>query len=164
IEITDWLKWVQLGLAPSIRSRSDLISIKDLFEVFKNQLKSQERGVEKRILVVDDVKVISKTLDRILTHHEYLVETASNGISALKKIMEFSPDLVILDIGLPGCDGFDVFKVCSSLEDSLKPQFLILSSLPIGELRHAYQYGVREIMEKPFQSKKLLQKIEDMIH
>lgn len=63
-----------------------------------------------RILVVDDVADNSFLLETILQAEGYHVEVASNGKAALAKIQESPPDLVLLDIMMPGMDGYEVAR------------------------------------------------------
>jgi len=62
------------------------------------------------ILVVDDDPEIVSLLRRGLVFEGYSVETASNGVEALAKIREKEPDLVILDVMMPGIDGLEVSR------------------------------------------------------
>ncbi len=62
-----------------------------------------------RILVVDDNVGAARLLAALLGHFgEYEIQTAHDGPSALNKVSEFLPELVLLDIGLPGMDGYEV--------------------------------------------------------
>jgi CheY-like chemotaxis protein len=61
----------------------------------------------KKILVVDDEPVVVKSLKEILELQKYEVVTAGNGEECIKKILSDKPDLVILDIMMPGMDGYD---------------------------------------------------------
>lgn len=61
----------------------------------------------KKILVVDDEPVVVKSLKEILQLQNYEVVTAGNGEECIKKILSEKPDLVILDIMMPGMDGYD---------------------------------------------------------
>ena len=64
----------------------------------------------KTILVVDDEESICQSLKGILSDEGYEVLTAKSGEEALKMTEEEQPDLVLLDIWLPGIDGIDVLK------------------------------------------------------
>jgi DNA-binding response OmpR family regulator len=61
-----------------------------------------------RILIVDDEEDILELLKYNLQREGYLIDTALDGVSALQKIQEFKPHLVILDIMMPGMDGIEV--------------------------------------------------------
>ncbi|HEY0735069.1 MAG TPA: response regulator, partial [Herpetosiphonaceae bacterium] len=63
-----------------------------------------------RILVVDDEPTITEFLETGLTYEGYTVRTIDDGLAAIATAREFRPDLVILDVMLPGLDGFDVLQ------------------------------------------------------
>jgi CheY-like chemotaxis protein len=62
------------------------------------------------VLVVDDMETNTVILESILTD-EYNVLVADNGESAVKIVRESTPDLVLLDLYMPGMDGFEVLKI-----------------------------------------------------
>ena len=66
-----------------------------------------------RILVVDDEPNLLKSYKRIFRFTDYEVLCVSSGEEALQKTLEFKPDIVLLDIMMPGIDGF---KVCQELK------------------------------------------------
>ena len=101
-----------------------------------------------RILVVDDEIEIMRAMQRSLTAHGYEVFTAGNGEDALEAIIQHRPDLMLLDLGLPGMSGLDVCK-----------QVRAQSSLPIIVLSVkdterdkvlALDLGADDYVSKPF--------------
>ena len=71
------------------------------------------------ILVVDDEATILQSLSGILSDEGFEVLTASNGYEALKVIEEASPDLVLLDIWMPGMDGIETLQEIKRTSPSL---------------------------------------------
>ncbi|MBA1182091.1 PAS domain S-box protein [Pseudomonas psychrotolerans] len=69
-----------------------------------------ERSGGKRVLVVDDIVDIALTLALLLEESGHTVTTAHDGPAALKKAEEEAPDIILLDIGLPGMDGYEVVR------------------------------------------------------
>ena len=67
-----------------------------------------QEGMSRRVLVVDDNEDAANTLAMILKMEDHEVDTAYSGAQALEHIGEFRPDVVLLDIGLPGLDGYGV--------------------------------------------------------
>jgi DNA-binding response OmpR family regulator len=63
-----------------------------------------------RILVVDDEAEIRRTVERILVGHAFTVRTAATGAAALSAEPTFHPDVLLLDLGLPDIDGFEVSR------------------------------------------------------
>ncbi|OGO45454.1 MAG: hypothetical protein A2Z05_04925 [Chloroflexi bacterium RBG_16_60_22] len=68
----------------------------------------------KKILVIEDDPATSRLVDYSLRHEGYDVLTASNGLEGIRKIHRDSPDLVILDVMLPGMDGFEICHLLRS--------------------------------------------------
>lgn len=64
----------------------------------------------RRVLVVDDNRDAAEALGLLLTHRGHAVETAHDGPAALDVAETFGPDVVLLDIGLPGLDGYEVYR------------------------------------------------------
>jgi two-component system response regulator MprA len=81
--------------------------------------------VQRRILVVDDDPNILKVMQRGLGFEGYRVDVASSGESALVAAREREPDLIILDLMLPGLDGFEV---CRRLRGGLNTPILMLTA------------------------------------
>ncbi len=63
-----------------------------------------------RILVVDDNEAAARGLSKLLTHHGHTIHIAHNGEKALESVRSFKPDVVLLDIGLPDIDGYEVAR------------------------------------------------------
>ena len=78
----------------------------------------------RRILIVDDNQDSLDTLSRLLTQLGHEIETACDGLSACETAVTFTPSLVLLDIGLPGMDGFEVARRLRS-EPSLDGMYLV---------------------------------------
>ena len=70
----------------------------------------REHAVRRRVLVVDDNRDITEAISTIVRLLGHDVRVASDGASALALAEEFHPDLVLLDIGMPGMDGFEVAR------------------------------------------------------
>jgi PAS domain S-box-containing protein len=83
-----------------------------------------KRERSRRILIVDDSRDSVDTLARLLTRLGHEIETAHDGLSACETAVTFTPDLVLLDIGLPGMDGFEVARRLRA-ESSLDGVYLV---------------------------------------
>ena len=64
--------------------------------------------MDKKILVIEDDPATSRLVDYTLRHEGYQVSKASNGLEGIRKVHEEKPDLLILDVMLPGMDGFEI--------------------------------------------------------
>jgi CheY-like chemotaxis protein len=86
------------------------------------------------ILVVDDLAASADTLMTLLEMEGFDVRTANEGATALKIADEFRPEVVLLDIGLPGMNGFEVANRLRGLECDQAQGFLYSKPIPADEL------------------------------
>jgi two-component system KDP operon response regulator KdpE len=110
-----------------------------------------------RILLVDDEIAIQRSLGPLLQTHGYEVELASAGSAALKLAVEHSPDLIVLDLGLPDLDGTEV---CRRIRETSKVPIIVLSARG-GEADkvRALDLGADDFVTKPFGPEELLARI-----
>ncbi len=111
--------------------------------------------VKKRILVVDDEVAILKILDVKLRLAGYDVVTARDGMEALDIIQTAKPDVILLDIIMPGMDGFQVLERMMALAPL---PVIALSARPDNSER-AMALGARAFVSKPFDVDRLLVEI-----
>ncbi len=110
-----------------------------------------------RILVVDDLAASAETLMTLLEMEGFEVRTASEGMAALKVVEEFGPDVVLLDIGLPGMNGFEVARRLRTLPASRDALLIALTGYGEAESRaRSAQAGFDFHMVKPADVKLLL--------
>jgi len=101
-----------------------------------------------RILVVDDERHLTALLGRILTQSGYQVKTASSGISAIGKIDDFSPNLVITDLKMPDINGLDLLRKVRSERPEI--DFIILTAYATVENAvEAIKEGALDYLIKP---------------
>jgi DNA-binding response OmpR family regulator len=116
--------------------------------------------VAKRILVVDDDPEMCASLRRVLYMiGNFVVETANDGLSALRMIADSKPDLVLLDIRMPGMDGYDV---CRSIRETISDPIKILvvsGVLDTAEMERMMELGADDYLAKPFHNESLLMKL-----
>src|SRR2546427_10686561 len=101
-----------------------------------------------RILVVDDELEIMRALQRSLTAHGFEIFTASNGEDALEGISHHRPDLMLLDLGLPGISGLDVCKRVR--EKSNLPIIVLTVKDAEGHKVQALDLGAEDYVPKAF--------------
>jgi signal transduction histidine kinase/FixJ family two-component response regulator/HAMP domain-containing protein len=111
----------------------------------------------KAILVVDDETSIRKLLRKQLESEGYSIREASSGLEAIAQIQQDPPDLVILDILMPGISGFDVISVIKSDPQTIDLPILLLSIT--DEKDKAYRLGVDHYLVKPIDNQTLLTSI-----
>ena len=116
---------------------------------------------DERVLIVDDEKNIVTSLKGILSDEGYDVLTASDGLEALEKIQLDPPDLVLLDIWLPGMDGIEVLKTVKNYHPEV--EVLVMSGHgTIDTAVKATKLGACDFIEKPFSLDQITQSIENV--
>ncbi|MFC1813614.1 response regulator transcription factor [Thermodesulfobacteriota bacterium] len=117
---------------------------------------------KKRILIIEDEAHIAEGLEFNLSILGYDTEIALDGVSGLQKWKTFQPDLIVLDIMLPGIDGISVLQNIR-LEDEQIP-ILILSAKSTPEDKvEALSCGVDDYLSKPFNLEEFLLRIERLL-
>jgi len=82
----------------------------------------------KKILIIEDDPSISRLVDYSLRHEGYEVITAANGLEGIRKAHNEAPDLIILDVMLPGMDGFEICHRLRSEPDTAQLLILMFSA------------------------------------
>lgn len=110
-----------------------------------------------RVLVVDDDPEIVSLLKRGLAYEGYRVDTASDGAEALAKAREHEPDLVILDIMMPGIDGIEVSKRLRQASDV--PILMLTARATVADRVAGLNSGADDYLVKPFAFDELLARV-----
>jgi len=112
------------------------------------------------ILVVDDQPVQREILEALLSQQEYSLTFASNGEEALAKAAELTPDLILLDVIMPGMDGFVVCRRLRSDSVLAKVPVVMITSLDDRESRlQGIEAGADNFINKPFDEIELLAQV-----
>tara|TARA_B100000686_G_scaffold308343_1_gene349301 strand:- start:172 stop:2187 length:2016 start_codon:yes stop_codon:yes gene_type:complete len=116
---------------------------------------------KERILIVDDEKNIVSSLQGILADEGYEVTCAEDGLEALDMIQSDPPDLVILDIWIPGMDGIEALSAIRTYNQEIG--VLIMSGhASIDTAVKATKLGANDFIEKPFSYTQLIQAVENV--
>jgi DNA-binding response OmpR family regulator len=118
------------------------------------------RQVKKKILLADDDPAIRKLLARLLADEGYVVSPAANGDEVLKLAAAVQFDLVLLDLNMPGKDGWETFEQLT-LKDPLLPVIVITARS--NQLFHTLASGVGALIEKPLDFAMLFRTIRDLL-
>jgi excisionase family DNA binding protein len=117
-----------------------------------------------RILIVDDEPQILKMLTAMLFRDEYSLETAKDGFDAGVKIMTFKPGLVILDLIMPGMDGFEVCRQIKTNADTAHIKVLAVTGYDSEENRDKIlAQGADAYLTKPLFKDNLMQTIQSLL-
>jgi len=114
-----------------------------------------------RILVVDDEENIRTLVETYLKNDGYDVVTAATGEDAVEKVASAAPDLVILDVRLPGIDGFEVLRRIRRQSDV----FVIMLTARADELDTlvGLEVGADDYVTKPFSPRELVARVRAML-
>ena len=118
----------------------------------------------KRILIVDDEPHIRRLLAHRLTADGFQVAEADNGEQGLEAIDEFPPDLVLLDLMMPGANGLEVLACIRSAPAHAGIPVIILTAKGQDTDRElAFAGGATDFVTKPFSPMKLLARIHEIL-
>ena len=112
-----------------------------------------------RILVVDDEQPICELLEEFLSIKGYQVTMAASGEAAISKFEEYRPQMVLLDIRMPGMSGIDVLRKIREIDRNTG--VVMLSAFgDANTIREALQIGADYYMEKPIELQRLAELLE----
>lgn len=116
----------------------------------------------KKVLVVDDNEDIRNLISIILTGESYEVLAVESGTQALEIYTEFKPDLILLDIMMPGISGFEVLEQIRDIRSSKLnsvPIVMITAKSLTDDIDKAIKLGATSYIVKPFRAESLKQKV-----
>ncbi len=114
------------------------------------------------ILVVDDDAPIRRMLDRTLSAEGYAVESAADGGEALAAVERSTPDLIVLDVGLPGVDGLSVSKRLRA-KGLAVPVLLLTARDAVADRVAGLDAGADDYLVKPFATEELLARVRALL-
>jgi two-component system alkaline phosphatase synthesis response regulator PhoP len=118
-----------------------------------------------RILIVDDEEDVLELVQYNLDRSGFRTETASSGEEALSKARKSSPDLIILDLMLPGIDGLEV---CKKLKSEVKTEHIPIVMLTAkgdeSDIVTGLELGAEDYVTKPFSPKILIARVRRILH
>lgn len=120
---------------------------------------------KKKILTADDSLMIRKIIRDSFYSYDCEVIEARDGVEALETIRREQPDLVILDVTMPGMSGVDVLENLNGDYQSNRPEVVMLTSeTSIRTLNAADDMNVAAFIPKPFKPDKLINRVVEIMH
>jgi len=114
--------------------------------------------MKSKILVVDDERPIANIIKYNLEKEDFIVETAFDGTEAIKKVREFEPELILLDIMLPKKSGFDVLKEIRT--EYTMPVLMLTAKEEEGDKITGLELGADDYITKPFSMKEVIARVK----
>lgn len=113
-----------------------------------------------KILVVDDVVSNVLLLKILLTNEGFLIITANNGEECIETAKTEKPDLILLDVMMPGISGFDTAVILKKEAETQEIPIIFLTALNNpSELVHGFQVGANDFLTKPFNKEELVMRV-----
>jgi CheY-like chemotaxis protein len=118
---------------------------------------------EARVLVVDDVPENVRLLEAVLAPRGYEVISATDGPAALQLVESAKPDLVLLDVVMPGMDGYQVCRILREREETAVLPVVMLTASEGPEKTKAIEAGADDFIPKPFDLHELLTRVGSLL-
>ncbi len=119
-----------------------------------------------RILVVDDDPDTLKLMEEALHLHGYEIRTARDGREALERVAEHTPDLLLLDMKMPGVDGYEVIRRLKAMEATRGIPIVVITASPVDQERDKVRVlgmGADQYLAKPLSIESLIHEIKKAI-
>ncbi|MFC1514763.1 response regulator transcription factor [Candidatus Omnitrophota bacterium] len=116
-----------------------------------------------KVLIVDDEVEIVEAIANFLEHQGFLVFTAGDGEEAKVKILETSPDVVILDLIMPKAGGFEVLQWTRANVKKRIPVVILSVKDKLDYIKKGYEFDADLYLPKPFTNKDLLRSINTVL-
>jgi putative two-component system response regulator len=112
-----------------------------------------------RVLIVDDDEINAEVLEKILAPH-FEIDVVASGEACLERVRSFRPALVLLDIMMPGIDGYETCRRIKTAEEGSVTQVILVSAkASTRERLEGYEVGADDYLAKPFDHDELLAKV-----
>ncbi len=117
-----------------------------------------------KVLIVDDEPNIVLPLQFLMEQNNYEVNVASSGEEAIEKIMQFEPDLILLDIMLPGIDGYEVCEIVRLNPKWKQTKIIFLTAKGRDvDVAKGLVLGADEYIIKPFANAEVVSKVKKLL-
>ena len=117
----------------------------------------------RRVLVIEDETLMAKAISRPIKRAGLDVDIASNGIEAGIKLEAYKPDLITLDLQLPGMSGFEILEALRANDNYQQIKVVVVSAASKVKMLEVMEHGVDAVIEKPFKTEVLVEKIKDLM-
>jgi len=117
-----------------------------------------------RVLLIEDEPNIIEAISYILSKDGWTVHTHSNGETAMNKVMQGVPDMIILDVMLPGRSGYDILRDLKARPETADVPVMMLTARGQAKDREmAISLGATLFMTKPFSNAEVLESVRTLV-
>lgn len=119
---------------------------------------------KKKILIIDDTELMVQMIADILAGEGYDVVSANNGTDGIRMVMTHKPDLVLLDVIMPGLDGFEVCRLLRQDEsNNLMPIIMLTAQGNEDDKLTGLELGADDYITKPFNPRELVSRVKNTL-
>ena len=168
------IRWINSGQLKGFKlpgRGNNRIQVVDFIEFLKNnampipdQLQHELNPVSVNILLIDDESAVLRAMTRALKPLNLKVYSAADGFHAGLLLQQLHPAIVVLDLNMPGMDGFSVIRYIRDEQKSSNIRILVVSALADQQLDHAIAIGADAVLSKPFSNAQLRKTISEWVH
>lgn len=126
-------------------------------------LLAETQQTAKKIMIIDDEPAFRAAIKRALYGKDYEITLAEDGFQAGVKLMQQKPDLITLDLDMPGLNGFEVLTFIRQMPELALLKVIVISGLAEDELAKAKANGADAVLSKPFENSTLSNVIADLL-
>jgi len=117
-----------------------------------------------KILIVDDHRLNVKLLTDILEDEDFIVYSADNGLAVLEMTLKFQPDIILLDVMMPGMDGFEVCKLLKDNDEVNDIPIIMVTAKTEGvDIKKALEYGAFDYIKKPIDEIEVIARVQSAL-
>jgi excisionase family DNA binding protein len=159
------IRWIERGHLKSFKlpgrgdNRVVLEEFLDFLQKHEMPVPAEFQTPGRKVLVVEDDPLAAEAIQHVLVRAGFETRVASDGFTAGALFGTFAPTVATLDLRLPGLDGLEVLRFVRSTESIRDVKILVLSARPREELDRALAAGADDILQKPFESDTLVEKV-----
>lgn len=163
------IRWIEKGHLPAYKlpgrgnNRVRMVDFLNFLAAHNMPLPEVLRAYSNRVLVVDDDAPMAATQARLLTAQGYRVRVALNGFEAGDALRTFLPALMVLDLQMPGIDGFQVLDYVRQDADLRRLKILVVSAMPEDALQQALAGGADDAWPKPFKPDDFINRVQALL-
>lgn len=171
VEFRSVMRWIELGELRAHhlpQRREHRIKLEDFLDFLaRHELpipaELQQIADAPRVLIVEDEPHMARAIERVLHRAGFDTRCAHDGFRAGGLLGSWRPEVVTLDLRIPGLSGLDVLTLLRNTPGHESTRILVLSAQPDRELHHALRLGADRVLAKPFENQQLVSVISRLI-